>query len=285
MRIDTFIRFFITVVVFLVAVALAALLWRYYMLSPWTRDGRVRADVVTIAPDVSGIVARVAVEDNQRVKRGDILFILDQERYKLALAEAEARYVSQELETRRLVDEAARRAKVGNDVVSYEARQQAQSAAKSAQANLLEAAAARDRARLDLERTVVRSPVDGYVTNLSVFAGDYASAGVATLAVIDENSFWICGYFEETKLSRIRVGDKALVEMIDGSEPLHGVVEGIAKGISESENATGQRLLLDVNPTYNWVRLAQRIPVRIRLEGRVSDRISVGMSCTVSIEE
>ena len=285
MRIDVLIRCCLTLLVFLVAVLVAVLLWRHYMYAPWTRDGRVRADVVTVAPDVSGIVTEVRITDNQRVKRGDVLLVLDQERYRLLLAQAEAACASQRLEAERLGNEAARRARVGNEVVSREAHDQASSAAKGAQARLLEAEALRDRARLDLERTVVRAPVDGYITNLAVFAGDYATAGVPRLAVIDEHSFWVCGYFEETKLPHVTLGAPARMEMIDGSAPLHGVVEGIAKGIGERETPTGQRLLLEVNPTYNWVRLAQRIPVRIRIAGPVPDNIVVGMTCTVTVGE
>lgn len=284
MRLDIIIRFAITGVVLLVAILLAVLLWRHYMYAPWTRDGRVRANVVTIAPDVSGIVVDVPVKDNQRVKKGDVLLVIDPVRYKLSLEQAEARVASSKAEEERLEREAARRSQVGTDVVSREAHDQADAAVRKAKAQLLEAEAVRDRASVDLERTVVRAPVSGYVTNLSVFKGDYAQAGAARLAVIDEDSFWICGYFEETKLPNVKSGDVAHIEMLNGIPAFTGTVEGIAKGIGERENPTGSQLLQEVNPTYNWVRLAQRIPVRIRITGAVPEGLSVGMTCTVTVE-
>ncbi len=282
MRIAILLRLLITGAVLTAAGAVAVLLWRHYMYTPWTRDGRVRADVITIASDVSGLVTEVPVKDNQLVKKGDLLMRIDQERYRLALAKAEAKVAAAETEVGRLRDEAARRARVGTDVVSSEAHEQARLAVVAAEANLSEIKALRDTAALNLNRTEVRSPVDGWVTNLSVFPGDYAATGVPRMAVIDANSFWICGYFEETKLPYLHPGDPASIEMLDGTPAFAGVVESVAKGIGERENPTGGKLLVDVNPTYNWVRLAQRIPVRIRLTGE-RPALAIGLSCTVII--
>ncbi len=282
MRITALLRIMITGIVLAAAMAVAVLLWRHYMYTPWTRDGRVQADVVTVASDVSGLVTEVPVKDNQRVKKGDLLMRIDQERYRLALAQAEARVAVAEAEAGRLRDEAVRRARVGTDVLSIEGHEQARIASVSAETRLNEAKAHRDLAALNLARTEVRSPVDGWVTNLNVFPGDYVSVGVPRLAVIDEHSFWICGYFEETKLPQLHPGDPVSIEMLDGSPAFSGEVESIAKGIGERENPTGSKLLIDVNPVYNWVRLAQRIPVRIRPAGN-RPPLSIGMTCTVTV--
>ncbi len=283
MRLTVLMRFLITAVVLCAAVVSAVLLWRAYMYSPWTRDGRVEADVVIVAPDVSGLVDSVPVKDNQLVSKGDVLMVIDRERFRLALAQAEAQVATRSVMAARLRGDAARRALVGSDVISREGHEQADAAARAAQAELSEAESLRDVARLNLERTEVRSPVNGYVTNLEVFPGNYAAAGKPIVAIIDVQSFRVSGYFEETKLSRIRPGDKATIELLDGTPPLAGVVESTAAGIGEHENPTGSRLLVDVNPARNWVRLAQRIPVRIRLEGSLPSYLAMGMTCTISI--
>lgn len=285
MRLTILIRFFITGLVLAASILAAVMLWRHYMYSPWTRDGRVRADVITIAPDVAGLVESVPVKDNQFVKKGDLLLRIDPERYRLALAQARAQVEASKAESERLHAEAQRRAKVSTDVVSREGHEQAFAAATTAETRVREAEARLDLAALNLERTEIRSPVDGYVTNLAVFPGDYASVGTPRMAIIDANSFWIAGYFEETKLSSIAEGDTARIELLDGSPAFTGVVEGIARGIGERDNPTGSQLLLNVNPTYNWVRLAQRIPVRIKIVGSAPIGLSMGMSCTITIQK
>ena len=283
MRATGIIRVSITGLAFMAAIILAVVLWRHYMYSPWTRDGRVQADVISIAPDVSGIVASVRVKDNSLVKKGDVLIIIDQERYKLALTQAQASLAAARAEAGRLDAEASRRAGVGVDVVSREGHEQASAAALVAKAHLRKAEADLDIARLDLARTEIRSPVDGYVTNLKVFAGDYATAGVPLMALIDSNSFWVCGYFEETKLPGIKVGDMVDIELAAGGAAFSGQVAGVAKGIGERDNPTGAELLVNSTPTYNWVRLAQRIPVRVIITGQTPDNLAMGMTCTVIV--
>lgn len=283
MNVKTLLRYLITGLLLAASVVLAVLLWRHYMYAPWTRDGRVRGDVITIASDVAGLVASVEVRDNQLVRKGDPLMRIDAERYRLSLEQAEARVEAGKAEANRLREEANRRSRVGTDIVSREGHELAEATALAAEARLRDAEAQRDLAALNLARTEIRSPVDGYITNLSVFPGDYAQAGVPRLAVIDMHSFWICGYFEETKLLRIRPGDPVEVTLLDGSPTFSGEVEGVARGIGERDNPTGGKLLADVNPTFNWVRLAQRIPVRIRITGTFPERLSLGMTCTVVI--
>ena len=272
-----------TLLVFAAAVLVVRTLWLHYMDSPWTRDGRIRADVVNIAPDVAGLVAEVAVHDNQPVKKGDLLLRIDPEHYQMVVKRAEALVASRKATLEMRQDNAKRRADMSEQVVPRESRSDASQLAAAAEADLREAQAQLDAARLDLSRAEVRSPVDGYVTNLQVFKGDFTQRGQAAMAVVDSHSFYVYGYFEETRLPLIRVGDKADLRMMSG-EHLSGTVESISRGIYDRDNPESRELLADVNPTFNWVRLAQRVPVRIHLdevpEGFV---LAAGLTCTVII--
>jgi len=278
-------RFIPTGLILAVAIVVAIALWRHYMYSPWTRDGRIRADVITVAPDVSGLVVEVPVQENQLVHRGAVLFHIDAERYRIALAEAEAAVAARKADYELKQREAARRATLSGVVVSSESQDSAASSASAAAALYQEAQAARDAAVLNLQRTEVLAPVDGYVTNLEVHPGDYASAGHAMLAVIDSHSFRVNGYFEETKLPYMRVGDAVSIRLMSGGATLQGHIESLARGITDRDNPSGPHLLADVNPTFNWVRLAQRVPVRIAID-RIPDGVVLasGMTCTVIVK-
>lgn len=273
-----------TLTIFSGAVLTSIALWNRYMDSPWTRNGRVRANVIDVAPDVSGIVVRMAVHDNQLVRQGDLLFVVDQERYHLALAQAKAQLSARKAEQEMRRREAKRRAVLGNDIISHENRENALSLAEAADALYQESQAAYGLARLNLQRTEVRSPVDGYVTNLAVHAGDYVSAGIPRLAVIDRHSFWVYGYFEEGKLQLFRPGDPAEIRLLGTKTVLQGHVESYSRGITDRDNPTGRELLANVNPVFNWVRLAQRVPVRITID-QVPERtpLAAGMTCTLVI--
>lgn len=262
-------------------VALTA--WNHYERTPWTRDGRVGVDVVQIAPEVSGTVNAVSVVDNQYIRRGDILYEIDPERLRLAVALAEA-----EVEAKRqdvIVREAtARRHSQLKDVVSQEAAQQSSGAAAVAGAAYQSAVAALDLAKLNLVRSTVRAPVDGYVTNLRLRPGDYATAGVTKVAILDAASFWITGYFEETKIRQIRVGDPARIMLMGFDQPISGHVESLGRGIENSNDAPGHLGLPNVAATISWVRLAQRIPVRIKIDRAPSGvELAAGMTATVEI--
>ncbi|WMR32585.1 HlyD family secretion protein, partial [Metapseudomonas otitidis] len=250
-----------TLLVLLLAVFIGRTLWVNYMDSPWTRDGRVRADIINVAADVSGVVVEVPVADNQRVKKGDLLMRIDPEHYRLAVKQAEAQVNARKavLDMRRL--SAHRRAAMDEQVVSRESLDDASNTALAAEADYQQAQANLEAARLNLARTDVRAPVDGYVTNLTVHAGDYARIGEAKLAVVDEASYWVYGYFEETKLPHIAVGDPAELQLMSG-ERLEGHVQSIARAIYDRDNPQSRELVADVNPPFNWVRLAQRVPVR-----------------------
>lgn len=273
-----------TAIIFAVAVAGGRVLWVHYMDEPWTRDGRVRAEVVNIAPDVSGAVVELPVHDNQWVHKGDLLMQIDPSHYQIAVEQAQANVASRKAELQMRLDDAKRRADLDSLVVSTESRENSTHAANAAQAEYDQALAALDAAKLNLARTRVVSPADGYVTNLQVWQGDYAIIGQPKLAVIDSNSFWVYGYFEETKLPRVKLGDKAEIRLLSGAT-FEGHVESISSGISDRENPQSRELLADVNPTFNWVRLAQRVPVRIHIDRLPeSMQLAAGLTCTVIIK-
>jgi len=279
-------RYAITFTVVAVAVFLALMLWQKYMDSSWTRDGRVRADIVMVAPDVSGLVSRVAVVDNQFVKRGDLLFAVDEARFEHALHEAEAIKRTRKAEYEMKKSQYLRRAALDSETVSRERREDARLEADIAQARYAEAAARAETAALDLQRAGVRAPSDGWVSNLLLREGDYVERGESRMALVKSDSFWVYGYFEEHKLSLIRVGDPAEMKMLGSRYTLTGHVESIARGISDRDNATGERLLANVNPTFTWVRLAQRIPVRIHIDSVPEGfTVTAGMTCSVKIKQ
>jgi multidrug resistance efflux pump len=260
-------------------------LWDYYMLSPWTRDARVQADIVTIAPDVSGFVVELGVKDNQLVHKGDVLFVLDRERYKRALALAEANVAARKAEMENAQQQAGRRAKLTNLAVSDEARQSAMLTAESAAAAYQQAMADRSTAQLNLDRTVIRAPVNGFVTNLTLDVGQYAAVGTRVMALIDSDSYRITGYFEETKIPAVPPGKQVEIYLMSGGPPLRGHVESVSRGITDRDNPAGPELLANVTPTFEWVRLAQRIPVRIHID-KVPEGVLIasGMTATVVVE-
>jgi multidrug resistance efflux pump len=273
-----------TLLLFAVGCAGAYELWNYYMYSPWTRDARVRADVVTIAPDVAGFVTDLRVKDNQVVKKGDILFVLDQERYKLALTAAKASVAVSKAQMVMKESDAARRAKMTSQMISQEEKDDSRHSAEAADATYQQAEADLSTASLNLERTVVRAPVNGYVTNLTLVVGQYAAVGTKVMALIDSDSYRVEGYFEETKLPLLGLNDPVEIQLMSGEPRLRGHVESISRGITDRDNVDGPELLANVDPTFEWVRLAQRIPVRIHIDQVPENvRISSGMTCTVVV--
>jgi multidrug resistance efflux pump len=278
-------RVLLTLILVVAGCAAGYELWDYYMLSPWTRDARVQADVVSIAPDVSGFVADLKVKDNQFVHKGDVLFVLDRERYTRALATAEAVVAARKAEMDRREHEAARRAKLTILAISDEARDDAMLTANSTAASYQQALADRSTAQLNLDRTVVRAPVNGFVTNLTLDVGQYASVGTKVMALIDSDSYRVTGYFEETKIPVVRQSGPVDIYLMSGGPPLRGHVESISRGITDRDNPAGPELLANANPTFEWVRLAQRIPVRIHIDQVPNGvLVSSGMTCTVVVK-
>jgi RND family efflux transporter MFP subunit len=259
-------------------------LWKRYNRDPWTRDGRVRADVVLVSPDVNGLVTSVAVKDGQKVRTGDMLFVIDRARYELALAQAEAAIAADEAQLAQAAREVRRNRGLGN-LVTTEQTEEASAKELDLHAQLDGAKVARDTARLNLDRTIIRATVNGIVTNLELQPGDYATVGRQVLALVDTDSIYVDGYFEETKLPAIRVGDTAVVHLMGVDTDLRGAVDSIAAGIEDRERGASSNALANVNPTFSWVRLAQRIPVRVRLNHVPADvRLIAGRTATVSIE-
>jgi multidrug resistance efflux pump len=277
-------RIAVSVLLVAAAVFMGWRMWIYYMEEPWTRDGMLRADVVGVAADVSGLVVEVFVHDTQAVRKGDVLFRIDPSRFTLALREATA-----DAERKQAVfqeaDREARRLMALTDIaVSREQQQQASAVAIEAAADYQQALAARDVAQLNLDRSQVRASVNGVLTDLYLRPGDYVTASQAVAALVDTDSFYVEGYFEETKLPRIHPGDRAEVRLMGPSEVLTGEVSGIAGGVVDRQRSVGRDLLPNINPTFTWVRLAQRIPVRVRLHDVPPPvRLVAGRTATVTI--
>jgi RND family efflux transporter MFP subunit len=277
-------RFSLTGLVVLVALWAGTRLWDYYMNEPWTRDGHVRADVVPVAPDVSGFVTEVLVSDNQQVHRGDVLFRIDRARYEIALKQAEAVLLGK----RAMLEEADADLKrysalTPGVVVSTQRMDQVTATQGSAQAAFDQAVADLGLAKLNLERSEVRAAVNGVVTNMELRPGTYLTPGKGVLALLDSDTLHVEGYFEETKLPRIHLGDAVNVRLLGSDHPLRGRVESVAAGIEDRDRSAGATLLANVNPTFNWVRLAQRVPVRIALDRAERSELVAGATATVEV--
>ncbi|MGL6244373.1 HlyD family efflux transporter periplasmic adaptor subunit [Pseudomonas sp.] len=304
-----------TVAVVLLAFVLGWFAWEHYTRAPWTRDARVRADVVTLSADVSGRIVSLGVQDNQHVEKGQLLLEIDPSRYALAvehakrsvevakasLGQSEATIVASQAQLKqRQSEERRRRTLKDRAAISGEEWEKSNTDVSVAQADLLRnqanlilaqanvqlATAALTQSELDLQRTRVESPVTGFVTNLLTRQGDYATAGGALMALVDSDSFYVSGYFEETKLPRIEEGDRVDIELMSG-ERFGGTVQSIAYAIADRENLPGGRLLATINPSYTWVKLAQRVPVRIGIDADYAgkNKLRAGTTATVTVQE
>jgi RND family efflux transporter MFP subunit len=275
-------RVFLTLVMVTMAGLLGWHLWDYYMNAPWTRDGKILADVVRVAPDVSGLVSEVLVRDNENVKKGDVIFRIDQARYKLALQTAEAKVDSSKAALDMADRDLVRYRQLNDTTVTRQKLEQVETTAMQAEAAYRQAGLDRDLAALNMERSSVKATVNGVITNFSLQPGDYVTAGSAVTAQVDTDSYYVSGYFEENKLERIKIGDPVLVDVMGSKVQLKGKVEGIAGGIEDRERTATTSLLANVTPTFNWVRLAQRVPVRVKLE-EVPDGVHLVAGRTVSV--
>ncbi|WP_426070754.1 biotin/lipoyl-binding protein [Janthinobacterium sp. DSP2-3-3] len=272
----------LTLAAVVAAAMLVSALWRAYVLAPWTRDGRVSAQVVRIAPEISGTVAEVAVTDDQYVKRGEVLYRIDPARFQLAIARAEAQLAVASATLRQKIEDAKRRRGM-EDLVPGEDIQRANQAVAIAQAEQRHSQVALDMARLDLERAVLRAPTDGYVTHLRLNRGAYAVVGQPNMALLDAHSFWITGYFEETKLHGIRPGAPAQIRLMGFDDLIQGRVASIGRGITDPNQQADAQGLPSVEPSFSWIRLAQRIPVRVEFD-QVPASIALAAGMTGSIE-
>ncbi len=272
-----------------VAVAVAALAgwqaWQYYMGAPWTRDGTVRAYVVKIAPQIAGEIVKLPIADNEFVHKGDLLMLIDPRNYSIAVRQAEAAAEEARAVAVNANAEMIRREKLNDIAVTMEERQTYISQAANAEASYQSALASLDQARINFKRTQVRSPVNGYVTNLTAQLGDYANVGALMLSVVNANSYWVDAYFEETALGRIQKGDAATIKLMGYSPLLRGRVQGLARGVNVPNAEPDASGLASVNPIFTFVRLAQRVPVRIRID-EVPEGVNLvaGLTATVEIE-
>jgi RND family efflux transporter MFP subunit len=279
----------IPLLITLATVALASVLgWAMldaYMGAPWTRDGTVRVYVVTMAPEVAGRIVELPVADNQFVHKGDLLMVIEPTNYKIAVSLAEAAVQQAQANAQNAEREAKRRQELTNLAVTVEEKQTFASNSVAAQALYQQAVANLDQARVNLERTQIRSPVNGWVTNLLAQLGDYANVGQNEISIVDADSFWVDGYFEETNLGLIREGDPAKIKLMGYSQTVRGHVGSVARGINVANAQPNQQGLATVNPIFTWVRLAQRIPVRIHIDQVPEGVVLVaGMTATVQID-
>jgi len=281
-----FMRYLITLGAVAVAGLVLASMFREYLLYPWTRDGHVRAQIIKITPRVGGPIVALPVQDNQAVTKGDLLFKIDPRTYELAIEQAEAK-LKQAIATERVKQDQAKRARdlsrKDKGAISEQALVRKENDLLVALANVDVAEANLHAARLDLEFTEVRAPVDGYVTNLLLRFGSQTVANQPALALIDTSSFWVHGFFKETQIENIRQDNKVVIKLMSYPDaPLDGVVESMGWGIAQQDGAPAADLLPAINPSFDWIRLAQRIPVRIRLI-HVPEEVDLRVGTTASV--
>ena len=323
------IRPVILLLVVIIAIYSIVHLWNYYNASPWTRDGRVRGDVIQVSSDVSGLVTEVLVQDNLQIKKGQVLFKIDLARQEIeveqarsdlakansslaaaeaGLAQAQANLVKSQANLNLADKNASRYNSLMDGAISKQERdqvlavrdqthaehQQLQAAIVQAQANikqqhaLIEVANSNlHLAELNMHRAEVVAPADGTLSNFDLRVGTYVKVGQSVAALLDRKQLYVVGYFEETKLNRIHIGDAATVQLMGDSSKIKGHVQGIASGIEDRERSTSSGLLANVNPTFSWVRLAQRVPVKIVLDEVPHNELAfvAGRTATVHIIE
>lgn len=276
-------RYAITLLLVIIAIVIIFRAWVFYTESPWTRDAKFSADVVAISPDVTGLITDVPVHDNQLVKKGDTLFVVDRPRYQKALDEAQADveyYQALVNEKRR---EAARRNQLGTSAMSREAIDQANNDLQTSEHQLAKSIATRDLAVIDLDRTTIKAPSDGWVTNLNVYQGEFITRGSVAVALVQQHSFYVLAYMEETKLDGVRPGFRAEITPLGSNAVLRGTVDSIAAGVTNSSSSVDSKGMATIDSNLEWVRLAQRVPVRIRLDDQPGNRFPAGTTATVVI--
>jgi len=276
-------RYAITILLVIIAVVIIFRAWVFYTESPWTRDAKFAADVVAISPDVTGLITDVPIHDNQLVKKGDTLFVVDRPRYQKALDQAQADveyYQALVSEKRR---EAGRRNQLGTSAMSREAIDQANNDLQTSEHQLAKSVATRDLAKIDLERTTVKAPSDGWVTNLNVYEGEFITRGSVAVALVQQHSFYVLAYLEETKLHGVERGFRAEVTPLGSNVVLRGTVDSVAAGVTNSSSSVDSKGMATIDSNLEWVRLAQRVPVRIRLDQQPGNRFPAGTTATVVI--
>ena len=273
-----------TVAIVAVAASAAFVIWDQYNAGPWTRDGRLRVQVASVAPEISGKIKELRIADNQFVRKGDILYVIDPFDFEVALRANRAGLEQRTADLNVKASQSERRNRLSDLAASTEQKQVYEGSALQAKAAVDLAQEQVRQAEINLQRTEVRSPVNGIVTNLLLREGDYARQGAANVSVIDTDSYWVDGYFEETKLARLCVGDRAEAKLMGYSAPITGHIATVTRGVSVSNAAASTQGLPNVDPVYTWVRLAQRVPVRIAIDN-VPPGVPLvsGLTATVTI--
>jgi multidrug resistance efflux pump len=274
-----------TLAVALVAILMALAIWGYYVTAPWTRDGALRVQVASVAPQVSGQITELRVGDNQYVHKGEVLYVIDPFDFETAVRSDQAQLQQKAADLQVKLMQSVRRQQLSSLATTAEEQQTFAGAAVQAKAAFEAAHQQLAQAAINLRRTKVLSPVNGFVTNLLMRVGDYAHAGSANISIIDSDSYWIDGYFEETKMARLCIGDRVEAQLLGYSKPILGHVASVTRGIGVSDAAAGPQGLPNVDPVYTWVRLAQRVPVRIAIDS-VPPGVPLvsGMTATVTVK-
>ncbi|WP_213991067.1 HlyD family secretion protein [Sodalis sp. dw_96] len=282
-------KYIFSVVMLFMIVVVSYRLWNFYTLGPWTRDAKIRGEVIQIAAEVPGKLINLPIADDQKVKRGDLLLTIDPSDYQINLDNALAKSAQLSIQRDQALHQYTRRARLTHQVISQEDLETAKTALASLNNQIDQATIAIKKARLDLSRTRIYAPADGYVTNLGLREGNYISPGQSLLALVDANSFYVMAYFEETKMRFIVAGKPVEIIPYNGGQPMYGHIIGIGRAIVDQSASTGEQLLQNVEPDYPWVRLAQRIPVRIAIDrrddGAATPPLIAGSTCTVKIRD
>ncbi len=285
-KIIKLIRYTITFTIVTIAIILSITLWHNYVDSPWTRDGKIRADISLITPDVSGIVTKVYVKDNQYVKKNDKLFEIDKKRFEANVLRQQSLVQIKKAKYLKKKAQYNKRVKAKDSIIPKDIKDNAKYDLLMAKEELNETKAKLDLLKLDIKRSTVLAPASGWVNNLLLKEGDFIKIGESHLSILNENSFWVYGYFEENKISKIKVGDTSIMNLLGTDITLKGHVQSIANGITDRDNNLGKGLLANVNPSFTWVRLAQRIPVRIAIDKIPKNyTLRAGTTCTIEIKK
>ena len=278
----------ITLTSIVVLIAVGVVLFKYwdYVTNPWTRDGQVRAQVIQITPRVSGPIVNLPIKDNQLVKTGDALFKIDPRTFQATVDQVQGELEQAKVKAINAKQEADRDRRIMKrdpGAVSKQTLEKKINTQRAAEAAVLSADAELKQAQLDLEFTQVNAPVDGYVTNLSLRLGSQAVTNQPALALVDVNSYWVHGFFKENYIADMREGDGAIITLMSyPDKPLEGRVDSLGWGISQNDGSTGYDLLPIISPTFEWIRLAERVPVRIHLD-KVPEEVKLRVGTTASV--
>ena len=264
--------------------------YKEYMDNPWTRDGQVRTQVIQVTPRVSGMIINIPVTDNQYVKKGDLLFEIDPEQYEVQVAKYKAKLQRSYEVLKGDKIEYARVKKIykrDKGAVSQKDLSKKEVNYNKSLSSVDSAKEALNAAKLNLTYTKVYAEVNGYVSNINFQIGSQAVANHPILALVDDESYWVFGFFREDAIAGIKVGDEARVTLLAYKDtPLKGKVESIAWGIAHADGNPGNNLLPSIKPVFQWIRLAQRIPVKVKLDKLPEDvKLRFGLTASVMILE